>query len=299
MDGSVKRTTGTRARASGLPSSTTTPNGKTNTRKETLSTESKLKKTAPATTVKKSGAISSKTKADATSSTDSTSKASSASSASVSSSSSLDNHAVVSEELESTKSETVSPPPSAPPVTDEIANEAEKLQENGLDNDNDNDNDNDSNNDINNVDQELNEEEIESDVIISSSVNVTGDEEKVTEKQDDIIVDLPKEETNNEQEVLSVDITKQQENVVVVEPATPVAAVNQESDAEVAAITTQPAITTNKPQMASLRSRFENINNNNNNTNNTLNNNQLHTTSSKEIRSKSPNRISDMINRFQ
>lgn len=294
MDGTVKRTTGTRATASGLPSSTTISNGKTSTRKETLSTGSKLKKTAPATTVKKSAAISPKTKADATSSTDSTSKASSVSSVSASSStSSLDNNAVVSEELEAIKLETVSPPlPSAPPATDEIANEAEKLQENGLDNDNVDD----SINNINNVDQELNEKENESDVIISSSINVT-DEKMVTEKQDDIIVDLPEEEINNEQEVLSVDITKQQENVVIVEPATPVAA-NQESDAEVAAITTQPAATTAKPQMASLRSRFENLNNNNN-TNNTLNNNQLHTTSSKEIRSKSPNRISDMINRFQ
>lgn len=58
-------------------------------------------------------------------------------------------------------------------------------------------------------------------------------------------------------------------------------------DAEVAAIT-QPIA---KPQMASLRSRFENINNN------TIHN-QLHPTNSKELRSKSPNRIADMINRF-
>lgn len=58
--------------------------------------------------------------------------------------------------------------------------------------------------------------------------------------------------------------------------------VTESHDAEVAAIT-------KKPQMASLRSKFEN-----------LNNNQLNTTSSnsKELRSKSPNRISDMINRF-
>lgn len=50
----------------------------------------------------------------------------------------------------------------------------------------------------------------------------------------------------------------------------------------------EPVKTNSKPQMASLRSRFENFNNNN----------ELQTTRSKETRSKSPNRISDMINRF-
>jgi len=152
------------------------------------------------------------------------------------------------------------------------------------------------------VDQELiNENEIGSDVIVSSQ-DVTEDEKKTTEKQDDIIVDLPKQEINNEQEVESVDVKEQEKDkVVIVEPSA-----NQASDAEVAAITatktnsTTPvavAITNNKPQMASLRSRFENLNNNN--INNTLTNSQLQTTPSKEIRSKSPNRISDMINRFQ
>ncbi|KAL9553745.1 hypothetical protein MBANPS3_003141 [Mucor bainieri] len=314
----VKRTTGTtagtRAAASGLPSSANP--GKTSTRKETLSTGSKLKKPTPATKKPSAATLTAPKKikkadvdADATASAGSPT-ASSASKASSESSHTADHQATADVETSATPSSTssashhpdeaVETTTTEPVISDTNEAEADPV----LDSTTDENNDSSSNN--GGVDQELiNESEIGSDVIVSSQ-DVTEDEKKATEKQDDIIVDLPKQETNNEQEVESVDIgTKEQEQdkVLIVEPSA-----NQASDAEVAAITatktststsTTPtvAITSNKPQMASLRSRFENLNNNT--TNNTLNHNQLQTTSSKEIRSKSPNRIADMINRFQ
>lgn len=122
---------------------------------------------------------------------------------------------------------------------------------------------------------------------------------------------LNEDHTINEEEQVTHAKVEEEEIQLEVEPSTndatkitePISVVIPEDhhDAEVAAITTTPAtpITTTtvvpvvpavKPQMASLRSRFENLNNNNNN--------QLPASKSKELRSKSPNRISDMINRF-
>lgn len=269
-----------------------------------MSTGSKLKKAAP-TTKKPTSAATLTTPKKASKKADAavgSPNASSASKASAESSHAADHHDLEEASVPASSASSVSNHPdeaaeatASEPVVATDTNEAET--DPVLDSTN---NENDSSNN-GGVDQELiNQSEIGSDVIVSSQ-DVTEDEKKVTEKQDDIIVDLPKQETDNEQEVESVDIgSKEQDKVLIVEPSA-----NQASDAEVAAITgthtttTTPAvaITSNKPQMASLRSRFENLNNNT--TNNTLNHNQLQTTSSKEIRSKSPNRISDMINRFQ
>jgi len=285
-----------------------------------LSTGSKLKKTAP-TTKKPSGtalATPSKTKkadTDAAAAAPAVAvrspTASSASKASSESSHAADHHDTADVVEASATASSVSSSSNHPDdeamettTSETVANDTNEAETDPVLDSSSNENDSNSHG---GVDQELiNESEIGSDVIVPSQ-DVTEDEKKATEKQDDIIVDLPKQETNNEQEVESVDIgTKEQEQdkVLIVEPSA-----NQASDAEVAAITaantnttnhnTTPAvaITSNKPQMASLRSRFENLNNSS--TNNSLNHNQLQTTSSKEIRSKSPNRISDMINRFQ
>jgi hypothetical protein len=67
----------------------------------------------------------------------------------------------------------------------------------------------------------------------------------------------------------------------------------EESDAEVASITNLEVKDAGKerprtPEVSSIRSRFE-----------SLQSKQLQPTNSKELRSKSPNRIADMISRFQ
>ncbi|KAK4514633.1 mtDNA inheritance, partitioning of the mitochondrial organelle [Mucor velutinosus] len=319
----VKRTTGTtgtRAAASGLPSSANP--GKTSTRKETLSTGSKLKKTAPTPKKPSAATLTTPKKIKKADTAVESPTASSASKASSESSHGADHHDSADMEASATPSSvpaSSSHPDEAVETTksEHVANDTNEAEANAVLDSTSNENDSTNHG---GVDQEsINESEIGSDVITSSQ-DVTEIEKKATEKQDDIIVDLPKQETNNEQDVESAEIgakeqeqevesveigakEQEQDKVLIIEPSA-----NQASDAEVAAITannnnnnnhTTPvvAITSNKPQMASLRSRFENLNNNS--TNNTLNHNQLQTTSSKEIRSKSPNRISDMINRFQ
>jgi hypothetical protein len=126
----------------------------------------------------------------------------------------------------------------------------------------------------------------------AEQVNISK-EEKITITEQEFKQEESTLETIKEQVIVTEPVEKEVESVIVNQPkqAENQTNTNASSDAEVAAIT-QTNITNNKPQMASLRSRFENLNNNINNIN------QLHTTPSKEIRSKSPNKISDMINRF-
>lgn len=137
---------------------------------------------------------------------------------------------------------------------------------------------------------------------VAENVNVSKEDIVITEQveqKEPILETIEEKVVITEPELPAVADEKEVESVIVNEPDAnqPTEAKHQtnnnaSSDAEIAAIT-QTNITNNKPQMASLRSRFENLNNN------TLTNiNQLHTTPSKEIRSKSPNKISDMINRF-
>ena len=97
-------------------------------------------------------------------------------------------------------------------------------------------------------------------------IHTQEDQGEVTKEEE------PKQEVGNTEEPV-IQITEQEVTKEIVSEA--------QHDAEVESITTQP-------HTASLRSKFE-----------TLTTEPVSTSQSKELRSKSPNRISDMINRFQ